>query len=118
MQFHGAICGENKMPVTSIGIEKYIATITTSNVYHAMISLYSYNTKPPLSATLYFIRDGVTVQGNVPSVQVSNTVSVFHKQSAYRDILDLLRNESPVFIHYDPTFVQISTSMEPVGESE
>ena len=106
------------MPIVTVGIEKYIATITTDSKYHAIIGLYNYTAKPNLSATLYFVRSGVSIQGTLPSVTVTNTITVIYHQSAYQDILDLLRNESPVFIHYDATFAQITTSMEPIGDGE
>jgi hypothetical protein len=45
---------------------------------------------------------------------------VFYHMDSWAAILDVLRNEKPVYFHYNDTnnFAQIYTGREPVGEEE
>ncbi|MHC5114780.1 MAG: hypothetical protein ACYTGP_10165 [Planctomycetota bacterium] len=46
---------------------------------------------------------------------------IFYRRSAFPDVLDLLRNEKPVYLHYwmpDGHNTHIGTAIEPVGEGE
>jgi hypothetical protein len=52
-------------------------------------------------------------------VQSNGVMVAVYPLSDWDVILDLLRNEKPVYFHgYEPTMCLISTSSEPVGEEE
>ena len=58
-----------------------------------------------------------------PGVLSGTTPLFYYRNSELQRVIDLLRNEEPVYLHYSEsggsiTFVQIGTSIEPVGEEE
>jgi len=84
--------------------------------YQAMIGLR--NDQDRLIGVSYFHNDG---EVESPAVsKTGNGLIVMHfPLTAFRRILDLLRNEKPVFLRHregDPFVAAIDTSSEPIGE--
>lgn len=55
------------------------------------------------------------------AVHSGNNYYVYYRYSDLPNIIDMLRNEKPVFLHYVPegtNNTRISTASEPVGEGE
>lgn len=46
------------------------------------------------------------------------TIRMFLSSAMFVNVVDVLRNEKPVFIHADPKQFYISTDKEPIGEEE
>ncbi len=85
--------------------------------YRAVIGLYG--TDGPIIGGLYFHRDANTLPKS-DAQDVSGYVWCHLLWSDYPSILDMLRNESPVFLRYLDSWAMASltTSPEPVGEGE
>lgn len=68
----------------------------------------------------YFHRDPTTMP-NTDTLNARGYVSLHYPSEDFPKVLDLLRNESPVFVRYVGgiwNMGSITTSSEPVGESE
>ena len=73
-------------------------------------------------ATLWFHRDSaasVPPNGSFSSGKVTEYYARF-RQAEYRDAIDLLRNEKPVFFQWNDTTsgAFLATGSEPIGEGE
>jgi len=81
-----------------------------------------YDNEGALRGSLVFKKDGSALN-DARDVDIGGTkrraVLEFH-ESQYADVLDLLRNEKPLFIQYiSPKVAYVATSeKEPVGENE
>lgn len=72
-------------------------------------------------ATLFFYRDGVTIPSNSSVTSGGVTIPYIRfGQAQYRDCIDLLRNEKPVYFQWDDASkgAMLATGSEPVGETE
>ena len=73
-------------------------------------------------ATLWFYRDSVTTIPPNSSSGSAGSMSYYGRFAAtqFHDSVDLLRNEKPVYFHWNDTSmgVWLATSQEPVGEAE
>ena len=105
----------------SFGIEKYEVYSVAYNTpgfptTSAFINLFWEGKK---GATLWFKRgDATSVTLNHWSPNVGAYYGYFG-QDQFRDAVDLLRNEKPVFFQWsDSTGARLSTDQEPVGEEE
>jgi hypothetical protein len=66
---------------------------------------------------LWFYDDGSTLPD--PVRHSEGVYSLHYRMRDFAHIVDMLRNEKPVFIHWDdsyPTNTRVSTTNEPVGE--
>ncbi|MFC1829338.1 hypothetical protein ACFL0O_06990 [Thermodesulfobacteriota bacterium] len=59
---------------------------------------------------------------NIPHTDDRGTISLYYRMEDLTGVIDMLRNEKPIFLHYDdrPKNAQamLTTSKEPVGEGE
>ena len=71
------------------------------------------------TALLWFYPEDATLPNNVKR-SGQNVFNVYYYSSYWQPVLDVLRNESPVFFSYSDTSnaAQIYTGNEPVGEGE
>jgi hypothetical protein len=73
-------------------------------------------------ATLWFYRDGSGSVSDNGSFERGGHTHYYGRfgQSQFSDFVDLLRNESPIYFHWndDTKGVFLSTGEEPVGEEE
>ncbi|MFD0861818.1 hypothetical protein ACFQ1M_06335 [Sungkyunkwania multivorans] len=85
--------------------------------YRAIIGLRRDNNS--LIGAAYFHRDAATLP-NTDSISTSGYISVHYGESDFERIVDMLRNEDPVYIRYVNGWdmASINTSLEPVGEEE
>ena len=84
--------------------------------YQAMVGIRDENNK--LIAATYFHNDG-EVESPAVSKTESGMVIMHLPLSAFSRIVDLLRNEKPVYLRFrdgSPPVAAIDTSSEPVGE--
>ncbi|GFO64292.1 hypothetical protein M1B72_12705 [Geomonas paludis] len=112
------------MPDTYEEVKKYVVTYyaggTSSYEFRASIDLCRADNT--LIAVLYFYRD----PARMPAVddQASSSRSFawcFFPDRDFQNVLDLLRNEKPVYFRYITGVLNIgalTTSKEPVGEEE
>jgi len=97
-------------------IGKYSVTIWSfNNQIAGYIGLYTANYKRIAQITFY--NDGHDVPKNSTSGDIVNLNFPFSK---YQVVLDVLRNEDPVWLNYNDinALGTISSSKEPVGEGE
>jgi hypothetical protein len=113
-------------PITSTPIAKYSANVISPgdpNQFAATVWLFRENGS--LLAFLRFYRGGVTMAPNQYR-QDLNAAEVSFRFDAYPSVIDLLRNEEPVyFTWFDYSanvpgrlFGALETSREPIGEHE
>lgn len=103
-------------------------------VYHGAIDTYTMNVLSPKAyngrrlmnikgsfgtAILWFHEEGATLPDNRKRTN-QNIFDVYYHASYWQPIVDLLRNETPVYFNYSDTSnaAQIYTGNEPVGEGE
>ncbi|KJR99206.1 MAG: hypothetical protein VR65_17535 [Desulfobulbaceae bacterium BRH_c16a] len=70
--------------------------------------------------TIYMYFYGGT-QALLAASKSGNKYYVYYRYSDLTNIIDMLRNEKPIFLHYVPegaNNTRISTTSEPVGEGE
>ena len=111
------------MPTTTEIIKKYDSAYygggnnSKNYPYKAIIGLR--RDDGSLIGAAYFHRKDATLP-NTDSMSSSGYISVHYSASDYPEIMDLLRNEDPVYIRYVPGWdmASINTSLEPVGEGE
>jgi hypothetical protein len=70
-----------------------------------------------LIGAAYFHRDPATMP-NADHQDPSGYLWCHYSWEDFPRVLDLLRNEKPVFVRYVDGIASITTSMEPVGEGE
>jgi hypothetical protein len=109
------------MAVTSIQIRNYeyyvFSSRGSSDPARAVILLYEANNTR--IASLFFAEDD---QVMIPAGYAQGRYLLAYTYADLPVIIDMLRNETPVFLIVDPTGAvdnwRISTSEEPVGEGE
>jgi hypothetical protein len=91
---------------------------TASYPYRAIIGLRDDNDK--LIGAAYFHQDSTTMPG-ADTQKASGYISCHYLAADYPQVLDILRNEKPVYVEFEPragNIANIRTSAEPVGEGE
>ncbi len=86
--------------------------------YRAIIGLRDDNDK--LIGAAYFHHDSTTMPGS-DTQKASGYISCHYLAADYPQILDILRNEKPVYVEFEVragNIANIRTSAEPVGEGE
>ena len=57
-----------------------------------------------------------------PRVSNRSVINLFYTMEESLGVIDMLRNEKPIFLHFDPEPKEpqafLSTSLEPIGEGE
>lgn len=95
-------------------IEGYYVTLMMTSPGNSAMIMLSAKDRPGVWYRLFFRRDE-----QAPSFYPAGSGLIVNMpQSQYRPTLDLLRNETPIFLHIYGTGVTLSTSREPVGEGE
>ena len=89
----------------------------TSYFLRAMIWLYDENKATFANARFYMNPNDVPAHDTKAS---NGFVACHYPPEQYSDVLDLLRNEEPVYLHFSDTnkMGYFSTAPEPVGEGE
>ena len=91
---------------------------TSSGGGHQTAFVYFYEPSQKYIGYAGIIEDGVPLP---PNVQGSNGVlNIYFHESELVPMLDILRNEKPVFVQYntDLKWGSVGTGKEPVGEQE
>ena len=86
--------------------------------YRAIIGLRDDNDK--LVGAAYFHQDAATMPG-ADTRKASGYISCHYPAADYPQVLDILRNEKPVYVEFEAgagNVTSIRTSAEPVGEGE
>ena len=110
------------MAIVQIGINAY--TVYLHGGPHGSSGRFAYITfsSPKISGQLQFFLDSATIPANSKSVWDDGTQSyqVSFRYSQYAGIIDLLRNENPVYLVFDEDKLTASivAGGEPVGEGE
>ena len=101
------------MATQIVEIESYQVMILTSSWASSIIFLMAKN-QPGFHSRYYFRRTE-----EPPTVSPSgNGVNVYMPASQYPHVLDLLRNEKPVYLHIYDSSASLATRAEPIGEGE
>jgi hypothetical protein len=120
--FHGAHEAASGMAI--IEIKKYDVAYyaggrnVASYPYRAIIGLRDDN--DALVGAAYFHHNAATMPG-VDTHRASGLISCHYPAEDYPQVLDLLRNEKPVYVEFEAragNIASIRTSAEPVGEGE
>ena len=102
------------MPIISEEFNEYAVQYYTDYFLHAIIRCFKDSV---FKGRLYFYKDGTTLP---PSEIISNNIQLNFSEQSFSEIMDLLRNEKPLFIHLnDRTNIGwLATNREQVGEEE
>jgi hypothetical protein len=114
------------MPITSTQIANYTANVVSPgdpNQFAATISLFRADSS--MLASVRFYRAGTTMAPNQFRPDL-NAAEVSFRYDAFAPMVDLLRNETPVYFTWFDYSAQVpgrifgvvGTSREPVGEAE
>jgi hypothetical protein len=89
---------------------------------------YLFGSRNEGAAIIFLYDDKSTVAGEVifcddtdplpAATEEHGKQLLYFRRSALHDVVDLLRNEGPVFLKQDDGTVALSTGYEPVGEGE
>ena len=105
------------MAYTTIEIKSYRNALFSSGENSAKVSLYDSNAAN--FATAYVRPDSETLPA---AYQDSDgKYRLYYKRSGLADLIDMLRNEKPVYLHFwsgTENNTHIATGREPVGEAE
>lgn len=100
------------MPIQVREIHSYAVHVLAHPVYSQIIVLY--NDTADIIGRLCFERNRTS-----PSVSHSGQITNLHlPESQYLSSIDVLRHESPVFLHSTDLYAKIATLQEPAGEEE
>ena len=100
---------------TTTSIDRYSVEYKYSNASNPTISLWKNGVNRNI-ASLSFRPNGSVLPQNYSTL---GTAFLFFHLEDFANIIDLLRNENPVFLFLDGTTYSIITSTsEPVGEGE
>ena len=105
------------MGYTTIEIRSYRCALFAKDANSAKVSLY--NDKGINFATAYIRPESEVLPKAYQDS--SGRYRLYYKRSALGDLVDMLRNEKPVYVHFWDGHVEnthIATSREPVGEEE
>jgi hypothetical protein len=106
------------MSYVTTEIKKYRAAIFPQEGTPAKISLW--NGTGQQFAVLFLRPDGESLPDAYEDVDQGYVRAYFHR-SAYLELIDLLRNEEPVYFHFwtgAGNNTHLATGQEPVGEGE
>jgi len=106
---------KNILEIRKYDISYYAGSDPERARYRAMIGLR--DKKGKAVGIAYFHPDGMTM----PSAMLTDSglIVLHYPASHFPAVVDLLRNERPVFLRYtagEPPTVSIDTALEPVGE--
>ncbi len=105
------------MPYTTIEIKKYRCALFSSGENPAKVSFY--DASEANFATAYIRPDSEKLR---EAYQDSGgKYRLYYKRSSLPDLIDMLRNEKPVYLHFwqgTGNNTHIATWREPVGEAE
>ena len=102
------------MPRT-IAVDRYTCHFFSSRDEDDLL-VYLYDQKSNVVAELHFVPPPHPLP--LPSV-VNGRRRLYYRRSAFTEVLDILRNESPVYLHpREDGSVSISSAFEPVGDGE
>ncbi len=92
---------------------------TVQEFYFA--NMYLYDAANTMIAELDFVNDGLFM--NIPPAAIDSygKVRMFFKEQEFLKIVDMLRGEKPLYLfgkETPPTWFVLTTTREPVGESE
>jgi hypothetical protein len=105
------------MTVYSGSIESYTVNVLSPKPYNGRRLM---NIKGSFgTAILWFYQDDATLPDNRKRTN-QNIFDVYYQANLWQPVLDILRNESPVYFNFSDTSnaAQIYTGNEPVGEGE
>ncbi|MCI0436634.1 MAG: hypothetical protein L0271_23800 [Gemmatimonadetes bacterium] len=94
----------------------YLWSSRPDNLVQANIAMYG---SAGFMGALWFYHESHPLPD--PTRHSAGVYSLHYPMSAFGPIVDMLRNEKPVFVHWNDSFpvnTRISTSPEPVGEGE
>ena len=98
-----------------IEITKYLVTLYSRPVYNSHIATIGLkNSSNRYVASIYFYAEGYTL----PPVDVTGYIRMYFHINMFDSIVDLLRNESPVYLLISAGTAHIRTLDEPIGEEE
>ncbi len=103
------------VPISSYRVAYYAGGQASGYAYRAIVSLYGQN----FWAAAYFHRDPATL----PDFDTPGTAHpmIHYLSEDFPRVIDLLRNESPLFFRYNDSgsgIASINTSTEAIGEGE
>jgi hypothetical protein len=113
-------------PITTTEIARYEANVVSrTEPNHFAATVWLYRADNSVLAFLRFYRAGVEMAANEFRVDLNSAVASY-RFDAFSPIVDLLRNEKPLYFtwfDYSATapgrmFGNVGTSTEPVGEQE
>ncbi|MDH5805678.1 MAG: hypothetical protein OEZ54_10920 [Gemmatimonadota bacterium] len=96
-------------------IQRYTYHFFSSRSEDDLVILF-YDTDSTIIGEARFVRDGSAIP---PATEKNGRHLLFFCRSSFPDIIDMLRNEGPVFLRWaDGVNTTLSTGYEPVGEGE
>jgi hypothetical protein len=105
------------MPYTTVEIKKYRCALFSSGENSAKVSFY--DSQDANFATAFIRPDSEALPAAYKDSD--GMYRLYYKYSRLPDLLDILRNEKPVYLHFwsgSQNNTHIATGPEPVGEAE
>ncbi len=104
------------MTMKAINIYRYYFFSSRNRPDHARAVIQFWGDDGYLGAAIFYDDDHTLP----PAIQYSSgIIGLNYHMSEFQPILDMLRNEKPVYIHYNGELnSRLTTSGEPVGEGE
>ena len=102
----------------SIEIKKYLYYLFSSREDSSPV-IYLYDKDDTHIGYLYFTGNESPLEE--AKVFSNGKYALYFRRSSFSDVIDMLRNESPVYLHYvaeGNNNTRLSTMPEPVGEQE
>lgn len=95
-------------------IERYTYYLFGSRAKGEAI-IFLYDDKSTVAGEIVFCDDAEPLP---PAAAEHGRQVLYFRRSALHDVVDLLRNEGPIYLKQDDGSVALSTGYEPVGEGE
>ena len=104
----------------NIEIGQYSVCINGSGGLKERARIILYDTNHQTIGSIIFLKDSEEAKNKDDNQTSSGFISIYHSEDQLSNMIDLLRNEKPVYLGFSANWKTgyISTSEEPVGEGE
>ena len=105
---------------SNIEIGRYSVCINGSGGLKERARVIFYDTDLQTIGTIIFLKDPDEAKSKEDNQASNGFITVYHSEDQLSNIIDVLRNEKPVYLGYSPNWKTgyITTGQEPVGEGE
>ena len=104
----------------NVEIGRYSVCVNGSGGLRERARIILYDVNLETIGTIIFLKDPDEAKGKEDTQTATGFISIYHSQDLLLSVMDLLRNEKPVYLGYSEKWKTgyITTGQEPVGEGE